>query len=106
MIPTHRGMVSRNPHSPNLTCLDQRREDRDSSHIRKTVQILLTGRGNRQTSSPATLSKLFLTLGLLPLVVLVDLSPIDLSPVDLSPVDLLVSRSRYLIVPVSDSLGI
>ena len=35
MIPTHRGMVSRNPHSPNLTCLDQRREDRDSSHIRK-----------------------------------------------------------------------
>ena len=37
----------------------------------KTVQILLTGRGNRQTSSPATLSKLFLTLGLLLLVVLV-----------------------------------
>ena len=36
MIPAHRGgMVSRNPHSPNLTCLDQRREDRDSSHIRK-----------------------------------------------------------------------
>ena len=30
MIPAHRGgMVSRNPHSPNLTCLDQRREDRN-----------------------------------------------------------------------------